>query len=145
MPKTLASLIKVTDLELMKHLIVLRNDMSGLAVIDEDAIRILEFREKGIVIITPENICAEKHKVTLAFVSLPIKKKVTTFAAAVKFKDAFEVIGKVVEVTKSPEFKGQVTLSIEFTQYNIKDWKALIVAYIERQNSINRLKPNHGR
>ncbi len=138
-------MIKAADLELVKHLIFLRNDISGLAVLEEEAIRIQEFREKGVVIITPDNVCAEKHKVTLAFVSLPVKKKVTTFSAAIQFKNAFEVIGKVVEVSRTSELPGQVTLVIEFTQYNVKNWKALIVEYIERQENINKLKPNYGR
>jgi hypothetical protein len=134
--KKLADLIKLADLKNLKHLILFRNDVSAILVLDADKVIIQEIKVKGIVLTLPKNTCGVKHGVTLCFVSLPFDKKVTAFPNSGQFKDSFEVIGKVMEIIPAGNL---CTINIEFTQYDVKKWNDFVLLYIKHQKKINEL------
>jgi hypothetical protein len=134
--KKLADLIKLADLKNLKHLVLFRNDVSAIVVLDADKVSIQEFKVKGIVLTLPKNCCGVKHGVTLCFVSLPFDKKIAAFPHSGQIKDSFEVIGKVTELVQAGNM---ATINIEFTQYDVKKWNEFVLLYIKQQKQINEL------
>lgn len=127
----------------MKHLVLFKNDTSGTHVIDESSITILEFREKGIVLTVPYNSCGESHALTLFMIKLPVNHQIQQLKDIKRIRNVFEILGKIESVTKPKERKGNWTIEISFTQYDVKEWTEFVLAYVKRQQDINSLKPEY--
>lgn len=136
----IVELIQLNNLRDLKHLVLIRNDTSGTIYLEEGGIHILEIKETSIVISAAPNICVEGHSLTLCIIKLPINKKITKFPKPGQFNNSFEIIGKVSEIKKDDNNKEFWSLVIAFTQYDVDSWEEFIISYIERQNSINKIK-----
>lgn len=136
---SIIDLINKADLKELKHMALIRNEMSGVTLMKEKESQIMEFQEKGIVLRINKNIGQPGHLVTLFFLRIPIEKKFKQFPELGKLKCAFEVMGKINEYEKLDIAGNDLIVKIDFTQYDHGKWSSFIETYISQQNKIQSL------
>ncbi len=142
--KSIIDLISAVDLQDLKHLVLIRNDVSGTECVEEGSVQMLELQEKSIVLLVPPNTCVEGHGLTLCMIRLPVGKAISRYPARPEiYNNAFEIIGKVFKIERPEKRKEYWTITVNFTQYDVALWEAFIVSYIQRQEKINELRPKH--
>jgi hypothetical protein len=121
----------------------IRNETSQTLFVKNHLIIIKEFKEDGLVIECPLNICQKGHTLTLFFLhgDAELKNKIPHSG---HFQEAlFHAIAKVVDVEYAAELsldqKEVVLLDLTFTQFSSEEWNILLDPLAKNQDQINDL------
>lgn len=138
--KPVSKLIQVSNLKILKHSVLMKNDTSGTKVEELDKITILEFKDNGVILSMPPACCGEKHNLSLCFILLPLQKVISSFEDARKLNGSFDVTAKVTNIDRPKIKEENWTITLSFLQFDNKNWKEILFLYVEQQETINDLK-----
>lgn len=132
----LSHLISTDDFHDLSHSVILRNNTSGILIAENKSVSILEFKPDGIILKCPENCCVVTHALSLFIMEDKLFKKLKRVPDDGKIRGSVELLGRVVEIEKK---KGFWVLDINFTQYDVKEWKKFYEVYLKHQEKITEL------
>ena len=132
----MAILFKKSDFENTRHTIFIVNQTSGTDCTDTSLLKIIETKEKGIVIVAPSNSCNINHQVMVCFLKSAGSKIPTNLTFEGKNKEIlFAGIGKVK--LKEETLESELSeVEIEFSQYDKKIWEKIINVYEKKQSKL---------
>jgi len=132
--------MKFEKMSELRHFVVLRNDSSGTFLINRQDVQLVELKKEGAVVIVPQNSCVVSHNVTLCFIKLPFKEAIKQFPLPGKIKGSLEIMGRIKTITPNEDLEKTITVEIDYTQYDVQSWEALVESYISKQETFNKLK-----
>lgn len=146
MAQLLSDYIFKKSLSPFGHKLCVRNETSHTQFVKSEAISIKELKEDGLTLELPINVCQKGHNLTLYFLDLDYKNKITLPISG-HFKEAlFEAMGKVERLEMNKINKDFVFIDLHFTQYDQIGWKKILMEYSKNQDEINDvLKSQHRR
>lgn len=134
--KTLVSnFLNEDDYKELRHSLVLRNDTSGISLLDSTEVSITELKEDSMCLKLPASACQKGHVLTFIIFTAPLKKKFSKFPN-IDTTIGLPIIGKVIEYEKVENFS---YIEIKFTQYKRPAWEKLLEQYRKQQQRIQSL------
>ncbi len=126
---------KIEDLRNLEVSIQGRNSTSTVQF-EEGSLRLTEILEDGMWIEAPIRSCSIGHSLVLDIQGKKISKK-----SAEKLESKIHVLGVIakVEIDAEGVKKGVQNVKVRFKEFSMKDWKALLKYFSERQWSLNML------
>jgi hypothetical protein len=134
-----AAIFNKDDLSDFSFKIVIRNDTSGITIVDSEVIEILKIHERGVSLSLKKQICMPGHGLTICFIQLPLQKELTRFEHIKKFDKRIELVGKAIEVDKK-EDSDFVQIKVHFTQFKASLWEQFTEAFEKRQKLVEDMK-----
>lgn len=120
----------------------LRNETSHTVFAKEELIHLKEFKDDGIVIELPVNVCQKGHGLTLFFLPIEAELKAKIPITGRLKEASFEAMGKVVHLEPLAKVAGIVSCDLHFTQYDVELWKKFLATFSKNQETINAIFTN---
>lgn len=135
--KSLSQLIRLSDFAQIKHTVYLKNETSQTSFVHDGQISLKEMGANYMIMEGPAECCQAGHQLSLTLVP-GSKKKSGKIPSVHSRKDTIQLIARVEQYNLQDDRK-MATWTVRFTQYNIKEWNAIIESYQKQQDKINEL------
>ena len=130
------SILNKKDLESVNKEVLLFNLTSSTEFLDSSQIIFSEFYDQGIKLILPQKICAYGHSLLVAICHAGLAKNISEFLPSTDASWAdFVGIGKVINL--EDQSAETTAIEIKLTQYEAKDWNALISNLRQAQKDVD--------
>lgn len=124
--------------DIFGYRIHIRNETSHTIFSKPEQISLNELREKGMVLELPLNVCQKGHILTLFFVEplLELKRRVPDSGP---LKEAsFTAMARTDSIEPGRKDSGNVFVELQFTQFDVENWKKILEKFSERQESMTK-------
>jgi hypothetical protein len=119
--------------------VLIRNENSHTTFSKPDLISIKEFKEDGLSLEIPINICQKGHNLTVFLINSDLEI-IPAIPDVGHIKEAkFEAVAKVVNFEKNMEHDNLICIDVQFTQYDTYSWKNILKEYKKYQEEITNI------